>query len=274
VTEGGAYGLRLDVPQEARRLLGPAEPDWPRLELSSVVGETAPGPERVTEDRAELTLRTGGRVVVDRAAGRAEYTTPRPLGADELVHPYLAPAASIMAWWHGRAALHAGAFAVDGRAWAVVGEREAGKSSTLALLSRRGIEIVTDDLLVVDEGVVLPGPRAIDLREDASAELGGTEALGKAGARERWRLAVSPLVSRPALAGVVVLAWGDALEVAPLSAGERFAAIESQLAVRLPAREPESLLDLVALPAWRFSRSRGWDGVDGDVDRMLATVVG
>lgn len=271
----GAYGLVLDVPTAAHRLLSPADPGWPRLRLVAQTGDADIAVERVGERRAELTLRTGGSVLVDRDAGTALYTTPRELGPEELVHPFLAPAAAIMAYWQGRLAFHAGAFALDGRVWAVLGERGTGKSSTLGWLAGTGVAIVTDDLLVLEGGRALPGPRSVDLREDASDALGVGDPLGTVGARDRWRLRVAdvPAEALP-LAGIVVLDWANETTLTRLDGPGRFAALQSQVAVRLPPRDQTALLDVVGLPAWRFARSPGWDGVEADLGRLLDTIAG
>jgi hypothetical protein len=265
----GAYGLRLDVPEAARRLLGPAHSEWPLLTLRSQVGDGALEADRVSDRRAELRLHTGGSVVVDRDAGTVDYTTPRALGPEELVHPFLAPAAAIMAYWAGRPAVHAGAFVLDGRAWGVLGDREAGKSSLLAWLASAGHPIVTDDVLVVEGGRALPGPRSVDLREDAAKRLGVGRRLGTVGARDRWRLDVEAVDGAPELAGLVVLGWGDELRIEEVDGRERVALLQEHAAVRLPSKAPDAFLELVGLPARRFVRSRSWERMPDDVARLL-----
>ena len=52
-----------------------------------------------------------------------------------------------------------------------------------------------DDLLVLDGRTTFVGPRSIDLREDAAAQLGAGEAIGVTGARGDDQLAIS--ASRP-----------------------------------------------------------------------------
>ena len=270
----GAYGLRLDVPEAARRLLGPAREDWARLVLRSHVGDGRLDADRVSDSRAELRLHTGGFVVVDREAGTVDYTTPRVLGPEELVHPFLAPAAAMMAHWAGRPAIHGGAFVLDGRAWGVLGGREAGKSSLLAWLARGGHPIVSDDVLVLEGRRVFPGPRSVDLREDAAAELGAGRSIGAAGARDRWRVGVDPLHGEVEMAGFVVLEWGDDLRIEDVGGRERLGLLQEQAAVRLPARDPDALLDLVALPARRFVRSRSWERMPDDAARLLDALAG
>src|ERR671930_245098 len=115
----GAYGLRLSGLEGSRRLLVPAPPDWPALALDVEVGHGTVLQDRVNDDEAELVLRTGGKVKMNRNPMRAIYTVPRRLGADELIHPYLAVAATMAGYWLGRESFHAGAGVVDGGAWAL-----------------------------------------------------------------------------------------------------------------------------------------------------------
>ena len=270
----GAYGLRLEGVDEARALLGTALPSWHRLLIRSSVGPASTTFERVDERSAVLRLRTGGTVELDREAGEAVYTTARLLTPDELVHPFLAPAAAVMSYWLGRDALHAGAFAVDGRAWGVIAERGAGKSSTLAWLGLHETEVLTDDLLVIDAGLALPGPRSVDLRGDAAAHLEAGEPLGTIGARERWRLRL-PAAAGAApvrLVGWVALDWGPAISVTALPSAERLALLAAQAAVRLPPRRPERLLELASLPAVRLSRPRDWSSLRPASERLLEAV--
>jgi hypothetical protein len=263
----GAYGIRLSGLDAARALLVPADETWPSFEL---VNRVEAGPyselERVDAERAELRLRTGGRILIDRSPGRAEFVTPRPLGSEELVHPYLAPVASIVAHWYGRESVHAGAFAVDGRVWGVVGDRESGKSSTLARLALDGATVVSDDLLILQGTTVLPGPRAIDLRKEPAGKLGVGTSIGVAGARERWRLQLGPVPAALELAGWIHLAWGDRVEALPLAGRERIMRLLSQRGARLPSLSPEVLLDLASLPSWEVRRPNEWETLPETAD--------
>jgi hypothetical protein len=269
----GAYGLRLRGLEQARPLLVPAEDDWPAFEL---VNRVEPGPypdvERVSSTGASLRLQTGGRVEIDREAGRATYVTPRPLGDDDLVHPYLAPVAGVVAWWLGRESFHAGAFVVDGAVYGVLGDRESGKSSTLAWLAGLGYGVICDDLLVIESGDVFVGPRSIDLRADASERLGLGEALGVVGARERWRFVLPQLDGARRLAGWITLEWSDSIEVAPLPASRRVLFLEDNRAVRLPSRNPPGVLELAAAPGWAFRRPKQWESLPEAVERLLEAV--
>jgi hypothetical protein len=265
----GAYGLRLRGVELARELLVAVDPGLPAFELASEVAPAHVAPEYVSERRARLQLRSGGELLIDRDAGSVLARVPHEVRPDELVHPYLAPAAAVIGRWLGRESLHAGAFALDGRVFGLIGTREAGKSSTLAALATRGYGLVCDDMLVLDGTRPLMGPRSVDLRADAAERLGAGEPIGVTGARERWRLRLPPVDGPLELAGWVFLAWGEDVSVRRLGAAERLARLLDERGVRLPPARPEVLVDLAALPAWELRRTHGWDSLDAAVDRLL-----
>jgi hypothetical protein len=265
----GAYGIRLRGLEAAAELLVPVGGSAPAYLVESAVRPPQPGPEHVDDDRADLRLRSGGRVIIDRRGRRACFQVPRPLRPDELVHPYLAPAAAVIGRWLGRESVHAGALAVDGRALGVVGGRGAGKSSTLAWLALGGDDVLCDDLLVVDGRATFAGPRTIDLREDAAARLGAGESIGVTGARERWRLRLARTRDRHVLVGFVFLAWGDSVMVRALGATERLERLVPQRGLRLEPARRDAVLELAALPAWEISRPRGWASLPETGRRLL-----
>jgi hypothetical protein len=268
----GAYGLRLDGVDAARDLLVEADPSWPRLALRSRVESSTVEKEWVRPDAAVLRLKTGGHIELDRTAEQAVFVVDRVLGAEELVHPYLAPVAAVMAHWLGRESIHAGAFAVDGGVIGIVGDRESGKSSTLARLALDDVEIVCDDMLVLEGSKVLAGPRSLDLREEPARRLGVGSSIGKAGARERWRLRLGGVRRDLRVKGWVHLAWGERVEAVPLEGGERVARLLAQRGARLPSVAPSVLLDLAALPSWEVRRPQEWSslGETADCLRELA----
>ena len=101
---GGVYGLRLTGVDGARHLLVAGDERWPRLRLVSSVQTSEPVSEEVTDARATLNLKTGGHLTIDRRRAIARYVVPRRLTDEELIHPYLAPAAAVMAHWLGGSA--------------------------------------------------------------------------------------------------------------------------------------------------------------------------
>jgi hypothetical protein len=270
----GAYGLALDGVDEARRFLLPAAPDWPRFRIENRIGTLERAFDRLGEERAEITLRSGGVLFLDRAEARAEFVTPRPLTADELAHPGLAPVATVTARWLGRQSFHAGAFALGHDAWALLAEREGGKSTTLAWLASRGHQIICDDVLVLDGDAALPGPRILDLRGESAQRLGLGDYRGTVGLRERWRVALDCVPASVRFRGWVFLAWGDDVAVEPVRAVERLARLAPHLGLRVPPAHPDRLLELAALPGWEFRRPRGWSRFDEAGDRLVATLAG
>lgn len=268
----GAYGLCLDGVEAAGDLLVDADPSWPRLALRSRVEASNVEQEWVGADSAVLRLRTGGHIELDRRAGEAVFVVDRVLNAEELVHPYLAPVAAVMAHWLGRESIHAGAFAVDGGVIGIVGDRESGKSSTLARLALDEVEIVCDDMLVLEGSKALAGPRSLDLREEPARRLGVGSSIGKAGARERWRLRLGGVRRDLRVKGWVHLAWGDRVEAVLLEGSDRVGRLLGQRGARLPSADPSVLLDLAALPSWEVRRPQDWSslGETADCLRELA----
>jgi hypothetical protein len=264
----GAYGISLRGLEEASELLVPVGEDAPEYDVESAVRSPETGPEHVDDDGAELRLLSGGRVLIDRGAGSVRFEVPHAVRPDEIVHPYFAPAAAVINRWLGRESVHAGAITVGGRALGVVGEREAGKSSTLAAWALGGGEVLCDDLLVVDGRATFVGPRSIDLREDAAAQLGAGEAIGVTGARERWRLQLAPVGDGQVLVGFVYLVWGDDVAVRRLGVAERLERLVPQRGLRLGPARPDAVLELATLPAWEISRPRSWAALP-EVGRRL-----
>ena len=270
----GAYGLRVRGVERARDLLAEADPDWPAIELTWRLGESSLEYERVDADGAFLRLRTGGHIEIDRAAERVLFVVPRELRDEELVHPYLSPVAAVMAHWTGRESVHAGAVVAGGGVWGVVGDRESGKSSTLAWLASRGTEIVCDDMLVLEDGRAFAGPRSLDLRADSAERLGAGESIGVAGARERWRVRLGPVSQGLELQGWIFLEWGDRIEAEPLRGGARVGSLLRHRGARLPSQDPSALLALASLPAWELRRPRVWSSLPDAADCLLELASG
>ncbi|HWL32778.1 MAG TPA: hypothetical protein VNP89_04155 [Gaiellaceae bacterium] len=270
----GAYGLALDGVDAAASLLIPAAPAWPRFSVSNTAGQIERITDRLSDDRAEIALRSGGMLFVDRLQARAEFVTPELLSPDELAHPGLAPVAAVTARWLGRQSFHAGAFAVGTDVWALLADREGGKSTTLAWLASRGHPIVCDDMLVLDGDEPLAGPRILDLRAESAQRLGLGDYRGRVGARERWRVQLDDMPPGTRFRGWVFLHWSDDVDVEPVRPGERLPRLAEHLGLRVPPARPDRLLELAALPGWEFRRPRGWDRFDEAGDRLLEALAG
>jgi hypothetical protein len=268
----GAYGFRLDGLPGATDLLVAAPPGWPPLTIERAPDSDGPPADRVGPDRAELRLLSGGWVGIDRAPGRAVYHLPRPVDDGALVHPYLAPVALICARWLGRESFHAGAFVADGGVWALLGDKEAGKSTTLAWLGTHGHAVVCDDALILDGATALAGPRTIDLRAESARRLGIGDALGTVGVRERWRVPLDPVAAELPFRGWVQLEWGDAVEVARVRGAARLQALIPHRGVRLEPPRPEALVDYAALPQLTLRRPHAWASLREGAERLLDAI--
>jgi len=265
----GAYGISIAGVTAAETMLVDAQHEWPRLRIVSELADPPVAKESVTEGHAVLRLKTGGRLSLDRRQGVACYSIPRRLTDEELVHPFLAPAAAVVCHWAGRLSFHAGAFVADGGVWAVVGDREAGKSSTLAWLALSGREVVADDVLVLDGRAAFAGPRAIDLREETANRFGIGAALGVIGGRQRWRVTLPQLAAPLPFRGWMFLSWGDRLHSRRMGATECMRRLIVNLTLRVSASNPEQLLELATLPAWEVERPRDWDRLEEGAECLL-----
>jgi hypothetical protein len=271
----GAYGFRLSGLDAAAELLARADPDWPALELLALTDDPPPPPhDRVTEDRAELILRSGGWVDLDRVASQATYHLQQPVRDGDLLHPYLAPVAALAARWLGRESFHAGAVVVDGGAWALLGDKEAGKSSTLAQLALSGHTVLTDDVLVVRDGAAFAGPRCIDLRAEPARRLGAGVPLGVVGMRERFRLELGPAPAEVPLRGFITLGWAEELTVERLRGSQRLLTLIPHRALLLESSAPADLLELSSLPFVEIRRPRGWGTLEETTERLMAELAG
>jgi hypothetical protein len=265
----GVYGFVLDGLPEAGPLLVDAPADWPRLRIERATDGTRPAAERVSADRATIWLAGDGFAELDRAALHARMRVPAGTADGAIVHPFMAPVALIMAWWLGRDTFHGGGIVAGGGVWGVLGDKTAGKSTLLASFALAGVDVVSDDVLIVDGDSVLAGPRSVDLRTDAAHRLGAGESLGHVGARERWRLALGPVAPRLPLRGWITLSWGDELALEPVRGQARLAGLLPHQGVRIGPSDPAAFLRLSALPQWRLTRPRDWDSLGRMRERVL-----
>ena len=238
------------------------------------MGDPAARLQWVRDDHARVRLAAGGRVDIERVPGRAMFTMPARPSAAELVHPYLASVAAVAARWLGNESFHAGAVEYDGGAWVLLGGKTAGKSSLLATLALAGHAVVTDDVAVVHRDcLVSAGPRLIDLRAEAAAQLGVGRPLGKVGLRERWRMDIRSVPSELPLRGFIELVWGDGPEITRVPAARRVARLVEQRVIhRLPPRDPAFLLELAALPMLELRRPRDWNAEAEARERLIDAI--
>jgi hypothetical protein len=270
-THHGVYGLRLDG-DLSEELLVACDHDWPRVELILREGEAPPAAVgRIDDDRLVLGFGEVGAVSLDRPMRRVEFVFVETLSGDKVVHPYLAPVASVLCRWQGWLTFHAGGFVADGRSWAVLGGKGSGKSSLLGWLARHDYQVVADDLLAVDGSNVFAGPRCVDLRAKAAHHLDVGERLPY-GPRERWRLRLDPISPSLPLAGWVFLASSDTVELVTLSARELLVRLAQSLSLVLPPKHPEHLLRLAALPGWELRRPDECASISQGANRLLEAI--
>ena len=276
----GVYGLTLED-EFPQKYLVRADSSWPlwKIRWDTTQGsEVEAAHENVREEwspnHAMLSANPGGYAVVDReAATTTLFLRDRP--SDEaLAHPYLSTTGIVCANWLGRTPFHAGAFVVDGRAWGVIGGREAGKSSTLMWLHSAGWPILTDDLLIVDGPMAYAGPRCLDLRESAARQFSSGRYLGVVGARERWRIDLPQLASIIPFGGWVRLEWGDEIKLAMEPLVHRMAALAMNRALLAPEANMSGMMDLLHFPMLAFTRTREWARMDQAMESLLTAIDG
>lgn len=261
-----AYGFRWSGLSTPALRLDRAE-DWPLVS----VRETHVWGDDITALDADRALidTPAARLRLDRASWTVEIVSDRPVPASDVVHPTLWPAASVFARWQGRETLHAGAFSLDGEtAWGVLGERGAGKSSLLAALALRGVEVLADDLLVVEKNHCFAGPRCIDLRPEGAAALGVADQASVVRSTQRRRLALEPCSGTYRLGGFVSLEWGDSISVSPLTPADSFGLLVDHRRVAVLGADFPYLLELAGMPTLSFTRPRDWSKLDPAIEEL------
>jgi hypothetical protein len=228
--------------------------------------------EYIGEDRISFGVKGGSSIFVERDPPLITFHVTEPPVPDALVHPLGTVPLAILARWRGDVTLHAGAFATESGAWAVVGHREAGKSTMLASLATRGLPLVADDLLAMMDGLVWPGPACVDLRPDIVMRFPSARDLGIVSGRRRFRLSTAWESRRLPLRGIFVLAWHEHADVRveSLTVEERLRLLYDLEYVALvgPA-DPRALIGLLDIPAWRVLRPRDWQATESSLDALL-----
>jgi hypothetical protein len=111
------------------------------------------------------------------ADGSAIRAHCRDQSSNEALHAYLlGPALSVALLHQGSEGLHAAAFEMNGAAVALTGDGGFGKSTLAAHALRAGARLLTDDLLVMNDLMVLPGPARIKLDPRVAANAFGARA--------------------------------------------------------------------------------------------------
>jgi hypothetical protein len=199
-----------------------------------------------------------------------------PLSDQGLIHPYLSLPAAVIQHWNGRVVLHASAFDLHGRTVVLLGDREAGKSTTVAAALAAGLPVRADDVVVLDGTDALPGTSLIDLRESASTVYGG-QPLGRIGSRERWRIPLDPVTESAPVAAFVRLSWGESVHIEPLPGSRLLSGLYAAAAVREAITEhlatnPSLMMDLLSVPYFDFQRPRDLNQLRSAVDELCEVV--
>ncbi|MBE7191253.1 MAG: hypothetical protein INR66_02070 [Gordonia polyisoprenivorans] len=268
----GAYGLRLpDVRQDD--LVSDVPAAWPEWSLIRR-DEPEQGDVVVRVDEASAVLRhlPRGHSEIDRARCLTTIFNAQQ-GDQALTHPLLASTAIVTADWSGRVALHGGAFvAPDGRAWGVLGDRGAGKSSLVGWCVANGMTIVTDDIIVTDGARVLAGPRCLDLRAGAAQHFGMGTDIGVVGRRRRWRVRTEMCAPSYPLGGWVVPQWSSGIEAHDVEVGERAATINPYRAIFIRQQHPIAWMGVFAKRLVHFSRPQSWARIDEAMEVLIASI--
>lgn len=192
MTRYRAFGLEIDTDLDLDELAVGSEVANPDLRIMSA-------PPRATRLEAsdEATIRVDAESVQIAFAGVASFALHpsqdlikvEPVaGAEALVSlPLLGPVLALWLHLKGDLVLHASAVAWSDGAYALIGAKGAGKSTTAAALLAQGGRLVTDDLLRLRWS----GARA-PLCEPAYAQLKLTEASSEVFAPQRARALASP----------------------------------------------------------------------------------
>jgi hypothetical protein len=278
----GAYGIAVTGMRGDPRAAGLVDvaDDAPVIVVRVVPFEAGADrpPTEIGDDQAHLRL-LDGWLHMDREQRTATFHLPFELSDSMLAHPYLGPVGGLWARWSGREAFHCGAVLVDGTAWALLGPKEAGKSTTVAWLATHGFDVMADDLLVVELGphpVCHVGPRFIDLRAPTAQRLLGDgipQMLVEVRNGERHRFPLGHAPPTAPLGGFLLLEEADDLSIELIPPADRLQRISEHRMVRLLPTDPIGLLDLVPLPTAVLRRPKDFDRMD-DVTTAITDFAG
>ena len=259
----GVYGLAVTGLGDVSQYADAPAPGSPALAVRQQVGAVrADVVSTLSGEQAVIPLIENGLLEITRAPAVATFTLPRKLSDDEMLHPWLVPAAATTNAWHGRRVLHGGLVSNGTRALGIVGDKEAGKSTLLAWLAfEAGLSVMCDDLIVVDGDTVFAGPRCIDLRPGSVDHL--PDVVGATLVREGTRLRL-PLPSGPAtaqLVGLAVLEWSADTGVRPVPASARLPHILPHAFTEGVPAGLEGVLGFARYRMWRLARPRDWSSL-------------
>jgi hypothetical protein len=269
--EPGAYGIVVSGLPGAVPIMRPQAAGAPVVEVSvqPLPDEEAEGrpTTRLSDDSASLSLTGGGRLEMARASDQFQFFFPDRPADHDILHPYFTAAAALFWQWRGSEALHAGAIATPAGAVLLLGEKGAGKSTTLAWLAlHAGVPVLSDDLAVLQGRTVLAGPATIDLRPDG---ISGDcpSVLVRNG--ERRRVTLGDAAAAP-LAGVLVLEWAETVTLTEVPVAARLETLCRHRAYMGLAPDPLGMLELASTPMVRAGRPQDLARLPSFAERCLA----
>lgn len=264
----------------------PAPEDAPRLEDARLLG---PGRVMLEAPDMRLLVEHGARVTLDAPAMGADLT--------RLVIGYAA--GTVLLHQLGRMPLHGAAAVGPAGAVLLLGDGGAGKSTMAAMLARRGMHLVGDDMisLAVGEAEGAPGGgvglhrsmRTAKLWRDSIDAGGGSDAPGaRLSGLEKAVLSWDPIpndIAFPApLRAIVQLGWLHPTDAAPeltriaplralpmLRAAVARASLEGPLALRALYLARAARI-LGAVPFYTLHRPRDFAGSDAALALVAACV--
>jgi len=138
--------------------------------------------ERGGDGHLHVAYADGAEFAIDPTCSEVFGVSTGALTHDDLLVYLQGPILGFVLRLRGVTCLHASAAAVAGRSFAVVGGAGMGKSTSAAVFARLGLEVLTDDVLVLrDRGTsfdVQPGlPRVLLWPESVAALFGDADAL-------------------------------------------------------------------------------------------------
>lgn len=265
-TAVGAYGFRLDPALFGRRYLNPAAPHWPALDVSLGAGPSARDGwrEAFSGEGWAVHVRPGGDAVC--------WTGAEQPDRDRMVHPLLALTVCAVTLELGGDCLHAGAVLTPDGVVAVLAPSGGGKTSTMAWLAlRAGLDVFTDDHLNVRDGVAHAGPRCLDLRPDAAAQLALEDHSRqvRGAERQRYELSTPPALHAPVVR-TVVLEWGPRVHATSVPPRERLGIIATHRTAQPVDGNLAVPLALAAVPMMRLQRPQRFDCMPEVTRTLLA----
>ena len=184
-----------DLPQSDLEFEDGFEPDWTRALLSlpaKILARKLEPPgvaepsfvltQRGEEQGFELDYSDGARFVVDGAAKRVWGSYRPPLTADDMAVYFLGPVMGFLLRRRHITCLHSSAVEFRGHAICLCGDAGVGKSTTAAALALRGLPVMAEDIVPLEETeqgfLAVPGyPRVCLWPESVQMLAGSSDAL-------------------------------------------------------------------------------------------------